>query len=286
MAESTSIQRYLVSHCEQNMSLNWEADTLVAASSANVDRYKRNFLRQAVCEFRFPTLMELGEPRPPASLVTALRKEYPHLELANEVTLGFGGGTSGSNNAHIFRSAKLTWTVTLKQSVLTIETTAYTNYAHMKERVLHVVDAASKIIDSDFFTRVGLRYINVIDSGTDPTDGWINPVLVAPIRSGDFLGVQEYAGKLQLGAPDGGCLLQHGIRLKPPHSGEAVPPEYVLDIDTFRNEVKLSDIGAVLDAMHTQEFNFFDWSIGPKAREYLSADRSPTKSEDRPWTTI
>lgn len=259
------------------MSSIWEADTLVTVRSENVDRYKRNFLRQAVCELRFPTLMELGEPRPPASLVTALRKEYPHLELANEVTLGIGGGVPGSNNAHIFRSAKLTWTVSLKQSVLTIETTAYTDYAHMKERVLRVVEAASKIIDSDFFTRVGLRYINVIDSGTDPTDGWINPVLVAPIHSGQFVGVQEYAGKLQLAAPDGGCLLQHGIRFKPPHSGEAVPPEYVLDIDTFRNEVTLSDTGVVLDAMHAQAFDFFDWAIGPKAREHLSADRPSTR---------
>lgn len=129
------------------MSSTWEADGLVTLRSENVDRYKRNFLRQAVCEFRFPTLMELGDPRPPASLVTALRKEYPHLELANEVTLGIGGGTPGSNNTHIFRSAKLTWTVSLKQSILTVETTAYTEYAQMKERVLRVVDAASKIIE-------------------------------------------------------------------------------------------------------------------------------------------
>lgn len=258
------------------MSSIWEADTLVTARSNNVDRYKRNFLRQAVCELRFPTLMELGEARPPASLVTALRKEYPHLELANEVTLGIGGGVPGSNNAHIFRSSKLTWTVSIKQSVLTIETIAYTDYAHMKERILNVVKAASKIIDSDFFTRIGLRYINVIDSGTDPTDGWVNPVLVAPIRSGEFKGIQEYAGKLQLGTPDGGCLLQHGIRIKPPHSGEAVQPEYVLDIDTFRNEVKLSDTATALDVMHAQAFDLFDWTIGPKAREHLSKDRPTT----------
>ncbi len=259
------------------MSSTWEADGLVTLHSENLDRYKRNFLRQAVCEFRFPTLMELGDPRPPASLVTALRKEYPHLELANEVTLGIGGGTPGSNNTHIFRSAKLTWTVSLKQSILTVETTAYTEYAQMKERVLRVVDAASKIIDSDFFTRVGLRYINVIDSGTDPRDGWVNSALIAPIDSGNFLGIQEYAGKLQLGAPDGGCLLQHGIRIKQPHLGEPVPPEYVLDIDTYRNEVSLSDIATVLDAMHAQTFELFDWAIGPKARDFLSADKKSIK---------
>lgn len=257
------------------MSTTWDADSLVSIHSENLDRYKRNFLKQAVCELRFPTLMELGEPRPPASLVAALRKEYPHLELANEVTIGIGGGAPGANNAHLFRSAKLTWTVSLKQSALSIETTAYSGYPHMKERVLRVVEAASKVIDSDFFTRVGLRYINIIDVDGDPSDGWINPALVQPLLSRQFSGIHDYAGRLQLVAEDGGCLLQHGIRLKQlQRDGKAVAPEYLLDIDSFRNEVSLSDTELALDAMHTQAFDVFDWAIGSKAREYLSGEKS------------
>lgn len=263
------------------MSSSWEADTLVNVHSQNVDRYKRNFLRQAVCELRFPTLMELGDARPPATLVSALRKEYPHLELANEVTIGIGGGSAGSKNAHIFRSAKLTWSIALKQSALSIETTAYTDFAHMKKRVLRAVEVVTNIIDTDFFTRVGLRYVNVIDSSIDPKDGWVNAVLVGPILSGHFTGIQEYAGKLQLVADDGGCLLQHGFRLKKQRDGEDVLPEYLLDIDTFRNEVKLSDTEAVLDAMHAQAFDVFDWAIGEKAREYLSVESTLKRARDK-----
>lgn len=252
------------------MTTNWQADSLVTARSKNIDRYKHNFLRQAVCELRFPTLMELGEPKPPASLVKALRKDYPYLELSSEVTVGIGG--TGSNNSHIFRSAKATWTVSLKQSAFSVETSAYTNYADMKERVLRVVDAASEVIDSDFFTRIGLRYINVIDSDTNPVDGWVNPSLVGPLLSGCFTGIHEYAGKLQLTAPDGGCLLQHGIRLKQKHTRDESTPEYVIDIDSFRNEITLSDTEAALDKMHAQVFDVFDWAIGPKAREHLERE--------------
>lgn len=252
------------------MTPNWNADSLVTIHSKNVDQYKHNFLRQAVCELRFPTLMELGDHRPPASLVKALRKEYPNLELANEVTVGIGG--TGSNNTHIFRSVKLTWSVSLKQSAISVETTAYTDYAHMRERVLRVVEAASKVIDSDFFTRIGLRYINVIDIDSDPVDGWVNPELVAPLLSGHFSGVREYAGKLLLTASDGGCLLQHGIILKQKHASEAMRPEYFLDIDSFRNEIPLSNTGAALDAMHAQVFDVFDWAVGPKACQHLSTE--------------
>lgn len=255
------------------MGVKWNADDLVSARSENIDRYKRNFLKQAVCELRFPTLMELGEARPPATLVTALRKEYPHLELANEVTIGFGGGVPGGNNAHIFRSSKLNWTVSLKQSALSIETTAYTEYDQLKERVLKVVAAATKVIDTDFFTRIGLRYINAIDSeNADPTDGWINPELVQPLLARKFTGIQEYAGRLQLVSDDGGCQLQHGIGLrKHLRDGQTQHPEYLLDIDSFRNDVSLSDTASALDAMHSQAFNMFDWCLGNKAREYLSS---------------
>lgn len=264
------------------MTPKWDADSLVKVHSENIDRYKRNFLRQAVCELRFPTLMELGDSRPPAALVSALRKEYPHLELSNEVTLGIGSGAAGSNNAHIFRSSKRNWAVSLKKSALSIETTSYTEYAQLKERILHVVKAASKIIDSDFFTRVGIRYINIIDSGTnDPQDGWVNTNLTAPILSGYFEGVRDYAGKLQLTAEDGGCLLQHGIRWKP-HAGGASednsPPQYMLDIDTFRNDVMVENTEAAIDSIHAQAFDVFDWAIGPKAREYLSTANAAKKT--------
>ena len=257
------------------MSLTWEADSLVNRRSENIDRYQRNFLRQAVCEFRFPTLMEIGGQKPPAAFVSSLRKEYPHLELGNEVTLGIGGGSNGFNNSHIFRSTKLTWTVSLKQSSFSIETTAYTTYAQMRERVMRVIEAASKVIDSDFFTRVGLRYINVIDTDEDPANGWVNPELVGPILSGHFSGIKEYAGKLQLLAEDGGCSLQHGLRFNQQNSESA--SQYVLDIDSFRNEVAVENAAVALDMMHSQSFDMFDWAIGSKAREQLSAAKTSSK---------
>ena len=135
---------------------------------------------------------------------------------------------------------------------------------------MRVVDAAAKIIDSDFFTRIGLRYINSIDREEDPTDGWVNPDLVIPIRSGQFTGFQEYAGKIQLAAPDGGCLLQHGIKVKPKHEGKDTQAEYLIDIDAYRNEVSLNDAAVAMDAIHSQAFDVFDWAIGDKSRDYLS----------------
>jgi len=285
MAEWRELHRRQIPHGE-NVTSKWNADSLVNVRSQNVDRYKRNFLRQAVCEFRFPTLLELGGTRPPAAFVSALRKEYPHLELAKEVAINFGGEPSGPVNKHVFRSEKLTWTVSLKESAFSIETIAYTEYANLRERVMRVVGAASKIIDSDLFTRVGMRYINVIDAGADPaTEGWINPELIAPLRTAHFAGVQEYSGRLNLLAEDGGCLLQHGIKLKQSDTvnEEAKPewPLYLLDIDVHRTGVAVADAADALDAMHSQAFDVFDWAIGDAARDYLETPKL-SKAERRP----
>lgn len=259
----------------------WDADTLVTARSENVNRYRRTFLKQAVAEFRFPTLMELSARRPPAAFVSALRKEYPTVELQNEVTLTVGGESAGSINKHIFRSRKVGWTVSLKESAFSIETNAYPGFAEMKARIMHVVDAASKVIDSDFFTRVGLRYVNVIDSGTKQENGgWVNPELVAPLLSNYFRGVQEYAGRIQVGAEDGGCLLQHGTLVKQPTADQnpaEVWPDYVLDLDVFRNGVSVAETEQVVEAMHLQAFDVFDWALGPAARDYLSANKGSAR---------
>ncbi|MDB0568082.1 TIGR04255 family protein [Ralstonia solanacearum] len=262
------------------MSSMWDVDSLVRVQSKNLDRYRRTFLKQAVAEFRFPTLMELGERRPPVAFVAALRKEYPTIELQNEVTLTVGGESAGSINKHIFRSRKPGWTVSLKESAFSVETNVYPGFAEMLTHVLQVVAAASKVIDSEFFTRVGLRYINVIDSGTKPEGGgWVNHDLVAPLQSHYFQGIQEYAGTVQLGTEDGGCTLQHGIRKKMPTKDQDpkdVWPDYVLDIDVFRNIVSIEDAEQVIKAMHTQAFDLFDWALGPAAREYLSSEKKPS----------
>ncbi|WP_236181509.1 TIGR04255 family protein [Pseudomonas sputi] len=259
------------------MSARWKADDLVLTRSENENRYKRDFLKQAVCELRFPTLMELGEQRPPAAFVKALRKDYPILELNNEFTLGLGSTNAGSSNIHILKSTKGKWSISLKENSLSIETSTYSGFDNLRERVLQVVDAAEKVIDSDFFTRIGLRYINVLKSEDEEITNWINPSLTAPITSKVFTGINDFGGRMQLLSEDGGCLLQHGIQLSRTTTDGPIKPDYLIDIDTYRAEVPLSDTAAAIDIMHRQAFDLFDWALTDSARNFLSTDARSRK---------
>ena len=179
------------------------------------------------------------------------------------------------NNTHTLRASALDWAVSLKQSAFAIETSSYTSYEEMRARTLHLVDAAAKVIDSDFFTRVGLRYVYVIDSGAeDPIDGWVNPELTGPLLSTKFRGVHDYAGRLQGADEKGGWSLHHGIRPGGPHQADVTLscayPTYLVDVDVFRTAIARTEADEVLDALHRQVGDMFDWALGAKAQAYLS----------------
>lgn len=213
--------------------------------------------------------MELGGNRPPAQFASAIRKAYPIFETTNQLTIGLDS-THDTNHIHLFKSQKGHWTITLKQNAFSLETTSYTRHDKMREKVEELLAAALPVIDSEFFTRIGLRYINHIDVGADPLDGWINEDLTAPLQKKLFYGVAEYGGKLLVEADDGGCLLQHSIQLGPKlRDGTVSPPAYILDIDAFRTDVAVGDAMETLDGMHQQAFNVFDWAIGPKLRAQM-----------------
>ncbi|MBN7828316.1 TIGR04255 family protein [Stenotrophomonas maltophilia] len=232
-----------------------------------IDRFKKNFVKSALCELRFPTVLEFGEQRLPGTIIKALRKSYPTVEIGSEVSLGAPGPLS-SSTVHVMRSLKGGWAISFKQSALTLEVQSYTGYPEFRRRVQEVIDATSAVIDSDYWTRVGLRFVNLINKG-DPVAGWVNPALLGPIDAGVFKLVAEYSGRLASISEDNGFLLQHGLRIEEGRDH----PSYVVDVDAFCNTVTIDNTLEQLDALHAQVFNVFEWALGEKSREYLLGDK-------------
>jgi len=227
--------------------------------------FAKNFLRQAVCELRFPTLFELEGSRPPASFAKALRKDYPTYQGNDDVSVGPNGVDKA--HLHVFGSLKPGWNVTLRAASVTLETTKYISFEDFLKRLAVVVKAASEVIDSEYFTRIGLRYINVIPVGTDRVSDWLNPDLVGLHSSEIFGGAVEFSGRIAGPAELGGYLLNHGL------AGEASTrrKEYVIDMDFFTQDVEVGQAVSVVETLHKQEFELFSWTLGAKAREYLAA---------------
>lgn len=231
-------------------------------------RFAKNFLRQAVCELRFPTLFELEGTRPPPSFAKALRKDYPLYQPNDDLSVGPNGVDKA--HVHVFTSIKPGWNVTLRAASVTLETTKYDSFENFQKRLELVVRSASEVIDSEYFTRIGLRYINVIPVGSDRVSDWLNPELVGLHSSEIFGGAVEFSGRIAGPAEVGGYLLNHGLAA----NASTRRKEYVIDMDFSAQDVDVGEAMSVIETLHKQEFELFSWTLGAKAREYLEA---PTK---------
>lgn len=236
---------------------------LLNVPKVSAARYAQNFIRQAVCELRFPTLYELEAARPPTSFALALRKEYPNQQLLESVNVGIG--TPSRANVHTFKSKKDRWTVNLKASSVSLETSKYETFLEFKERLGVVLKAAAPVIDSDFFTRVGLRYINVVPYTRSEISGWVNPSLVGPLADGIYGDVLDHVGRVTGSTECGTFMLQHGVMVE----GSNTKPQYSLDFDFSSEDVPFDQTLEMVQKLHDFEFSMFEWSLGPLAKAHL-----------------
>jgi uncharacterized protein (TIGR04255 family) len=235
--------------------------------------FEQNFIRQVVCELRFPTNFDLDGSRPPLDFAKAVRKDYPNYQARNEVNMGPGGVARA--NIHAFSSKGSRWTVTIRASSISLETTHYNSYADFEKRLDGVVQAAGKVVDSDFFTRIGLRYINAVPFNIEEIREWINPALVGPLGEGIYGVVQEHSQRVSGSLEDGGgYLFQHGVGVQE-GTGKL---EYALDFDFFGEDIPVTEALSVARKLHANQFAMFMWSLGDKGKEFLTESKLMSRS--------
>ena len=238
-----------------------ERRVLTLPPAEHVD-FEKNFVRTAVCEFRFPTLLEF-EARPPDALQKALRKEYPHYERGEKITgitVGSRGAEQRTVGQHLLRSKDRKWTVIFHSSSLALETTAYRGFDSFMERLGWVLKAAMPLLDTDFFTRIGVRYINALPyPGQAEFDGWVNPALAGTIVAGPFGELAEFWQEARGPSTRGMFSFRHGLA-----EGLGSKREYVLDFDFYDENIDTKDSPKAIDELHGMSYRFFRWAVGPK----------------------
>jgi uncharacterized protein (TIGR04255 family) len=235
-------------------------------------QYSKNFVSMAVCELRFPTLLEL-DAAPPVKLQKALRKDYPLYEKSRAVSVG-PTGFEGENR-HIFRSRQNGAVVAFRASAVSLETDRYTTFEAFYERLSKVVAAVQEVIDSDFFTRVGLRYINQVPIDDNSIDGWLNRDLVVPLANRTYGTVARFWQEVQGAAEVGAYIFRHGFA----EEQKIDHPKYVVDIDMYDEETAVSDVLTRTRELHSQSYKFFMWAAGPKTLQAMGSARE--KAVDR-----
>lgn len=245
--------------------------------------YDRNPLKQVVCQLRFDPLLRISAEQP-VEFQTALMSLYPILEVTEPVAR-FSFGSSNAMDAvqqapqasrtFNFSSVDRIWMVSLASDSLALVCTSYARWERFRDRFIEAGDHLIRIYAPQRVTRVGLRYINVIDPTeltlNSPWAEIINPELIAPIVKDDSLfgkAVTQFEAAFSVILDDGKLTFRHGLG-KNPTTGATV---YLIDGDFYDDQPGSADfsrIGTLLRSYNEQAGGLFRRCIQDSLHQFL-----------------
>jgi uncharacterized protein (TIGR04255 family) len=241
--------------------------------------YNKNPLIQVICQFRFPAILRIDSELP-AEFQERIRDQYPIFrekpigsgsipqEIIQQLPPAIVNSMIGEGNkAYEFATDGDFWIVSLTRDFLALTSNQYVRWEQFKKYLQEPLTALIDIYVPAFFSRIGLRYRNVIDrldlGLVDAT--WaelLNPYIAGELAAtdvgnlgGEILDVTRVT-HIQLGERDQ-VRVQHGLVTD--DSGET---RYLIDNDFFTNErTEVSDGLARLDHFNSENRKLFQWCI-------------------------
>lgn len=136
--------------------------------------YKRNPLAEVVATLKFPPILKIDSD-PPAGFQDIIRVQYPqYTDVAarpilppnippqiSTIIQGFGGVRSAGAK-HQFSSQDETWRVTLTRELIELKTVSYGRWEEFRDRITALIDALERTYAPNGYTRVDLRYVDVV----------------------------------------------------------------------------------------------------------------------------
>lgn len=253
--------------------------------------YERNPLTEVICQLRFSTILKI-EAVSPYEFQESLREQYPIYRLREpnfnipsdapqEVRQLAAAAVSSAlrqqvRPAHEFLSEDGSWKVVLVPDFVALTatrtaspTSGYRRWEEFSERLSAVMMALQVVYAPPFFTRVGLRYKDVIvrsQLGLErvPWREILQPPIAGELTDAviDETAVSDIRRRIELKLEDGLRLtLQHGVVTTKVEGGPD-EPSYLIDAD-FYLEGKTDGEQAlrVLSRANREARNLFRWCI-------------------------
>ncbi len=227
--------------------------------------FKRNFIESAIIELRYPTYLRLKDQEP-LEISESIRERFPIYNPQKQMQMTPLGSTD-HQKVYTFATRQQDPVLDILASSLSLTTKRYTSFDNFLSHAGFLIENVVPHLETTFFTRVGLRYINRIDGlqpdGTDVNE-WVNANLVSSI-TGERLGVvtnmnSELTGHFNTGS----YTFRYGI-LPPANSSRF----FILDWDYYCEDVEVPDCISLLKSFHELHYPFFWWTLGDKAKEAL-----------------
>lgn len=242
--------------------------------------YEKNPLAEVVCQFRFPTILRIRE-RQLADFQDRIREDYPVyseqgpsvavppqlpkelIAVLEQMKMPIPLGLI----THRFSTKDSLRFVSLSDEFMALTQTKYERWESFREEVAKVESALKEVYNPAFYSRIGLRYRDIISRRSlSLTDvGWqdlLKSQFIAELGDKDISGaiarIQTQTVIKITEIPGGQITLIHGL-IKPPGSDEE---RYMIDADfsVARQEV-VDEPFKILDKFNRLAGQLFRWAI-------------------------
>ena len=259
--------------------------------------YEQDTLSQVVCALAFPPILSIGTETPTA-LQEALRGEYPLYETRPagggqiqidgddprpmlQVLSQIGLGQQQMPQQHRFSTEDQSRTVVVGPRLLALEDTSYTEWPRFSANMGVARTAVEDIYRPAFYSRVGLRYQDVIRKEMlKESSKWtdlIQPTFLGLLGTEDVSTIKEVGTAALIALDRSGSFvrLNHGLAIDE-DTQESV---YIIDADFYTEERQDgTDIEDLLGYFRAEAGNLFRWAITPALHDALGpreGDPSP-----------
>jgi len=251
--------------------------------------YSKNPIQDVICQVRFPTILEISA-RPPADFQNLVRQDYPLFRegrpapsgimqgLPNEIAQlveGLSARGAPTVPEYKFLTSDNDKSISFTQDFLAYTSETYDRWENFSAEFQYAEAAFKDTYGPAFYSRVGLRYRNVVDRGELGLEDYrwgdlFNPEFIG-VLGAESLGetVEETRTQilLKLSGVSGVVRIQHGIVNKNEGGDQ---PVYSIDADFYSvDRTETDDVRQILDRFNRRAGDFFRWAISGTLRDAL-----------------
>ena len=249
--------------------------------------YDKNPLETVICQLRFPPILRIdGEA--PFEFQEKIRADYPiykdrqlsnpGLSLPPEIMKAFGEDFSwafkAGTKAYDFFSTDEAWNISLTREFIALSSKTYRRWEDFRGRMEKAVSAFEQIYVPAHYSRIGLRYRDIINRSRLDLKGVDWAELLAPHIAGELNSgpLAEHVSNIkkelviELEDAKGSVLIKHGLVQKP----DADEAYYLIDSDfSFVGMTEVANAGQRLNYFNREAARLFKWCISPRLYEAM-----------------
>ena len=244
-------------------------------------KYKNSPLVEVVFQLRFPTILSINT-NPPVEFQENIRENYPlfeeQLEEAGDVIVNpqlrvASLRKTGEHKNYAFISADNKIKINLTPSFIAISTMAYTQWEDYRKHIDFVVPIFESVYHPAFYTRVGLRYIDVITRSVfDLQDrNWtelIKPHILGMVTEEHEAGVKTYLSETEYETKEDRVLSKAHFEFV--HVNDQAELSLLIDCDYYSvGMTKIEEMNNVAEKLHNASSQFIQTAITEKLHQAM-----------------